>query len=259
MTDNESQQPQTKGQYDVARIPPKMLRGELAPESFELEGVTYRLVRQLKADFFASTGLFEGDEGTRVCYKHFHTESYLCVPLAWAGRHMCNREISFYELLADVDYIPRLVGKYGDSTLVHEWVEGADLLDRRGDIPDDFFDHLERLTSELHERGVAYVDMNKPDNVIAGDDGRPHLVDFQISFHQPKQKWRLFGRWLFKVFCREDLYHVRKLKRKMRPDLMSEEELADSYRRSWILSIHRVFAHPFQRFRRWLLTRLGAR
>lgn len=249
----------TKGQYDVARIPPKMLRGKLAPSEFELDGVHYTLEKHLKADFFASTGRYMGSNGQRVCYKHFHTERYLLIPLGWAGRYMCRREIRFYRLLADVPGVPALVGRHGESTLVHAWVEGADLLDRRDQVPDDFFDQLEKLTEELHARGVAYVDMNKPDNVLAGDDGRPHLVDFQISFRQPRQKWRLFGRWLFRVLCREDRYHVRKLKRKMRRDLTSPEELAASYRRSRLLSIHRLFAHPFQRLRRWLLTKLGAR
>ena len=248
-----------KGQYDVARIPPRMLRGRLAPESFDLDGVTWRLEKQLKADFFASTGRYLAPDGRRACYKHFHTERYLVLPLGWAGRYMCRREMAFYRLLAGVEGIPALIGQADASTLVHQWIDGADLLERRGNVPDDFFDHLEKLAERLHARGVAYVDMNKPDNVIVGDDGRPYLVDFQISFRCPKQAWRLFGRRLFKVLCREDRYHVRKLKRKMRPDLMTPEELAASYRRSLLLGLHRKFAHPFQRLRRWLLTKLGAR
>lgn len=44
-----------KGQYDVARIPPRMLRGDLTPHEFQLGGVTYRLEKHLKADFFAAT------------------------------------------------------------------------------------------------------------------------------------------------------------------------------------------------------------
>jgi hypothetical protein len=249
----------TKGQYDVARLPPKMLRGKLAPDSFTLDGIEWRLEKHLKADFFASTGRYAAPDGRRACYKHFHTERYLIFPLGWAGRFMCRREMSFYRQLSGVEGIPALLGQADESTLVHQWVDGADLLDRRGNVPDDFFDRLEKLTAELHARGVAYVDMNKPDNVIVGDDGRPYLVDFQISFRRPRQSWRLLSRWLFHILSREDRYHVRKLKRKMRPDLMTDEERAASYRRSFLLNIHRKFAHPFQRVRRWVLTRLGAR
>lgn len=258
-----------KGQYDVARLPPKMIRGKLVPDSFELDGLTYRLEKHLKADFFAATGRYVDSNGRRVCLKHFHTESFWFIPLGWAGRYMCNREIGFYRHLADVEGVPGLVGKLGKSGMVHEWVEGCDLLDvprveipdggRRAAVSDDFFDRLQELTLQLHEHGVAYVDLNKPDNVLAGDDGRPHLVDFQISLRRPRQKWRIFGRWLFKVMCREDLYHVRKLKRKFRRDLMTSREIEQSYQRSFLLSIHRKFAPTFQRLRRWVLTKLGAR
>lgn len=258
-----------KGQYDVARLPPKMIRGNLAPEGFELDGVAYRLEKHLKADFFAATGRYIDDAGRRVCLKHFHTESFWLLPLGWAGLYMCNREIGFYRYLADVTGIPGLVGKLGTSGMVHEWVDGCDLLDvpqvetegggRRALVSDEFFDQLEALARELHDRGVAYVDLNKPDNVLAGDDGRPHLVDFQISFRRPRQKWRIFGQWLFKVLSREDLYHVRKLKRRFRRDLMSAEEIERSYERSFLLSAHRKVAPTFQRVRRWILTKLGAR
>jgi serine/threonine protein kinase len=258
-----------KGQYDVARLPPKMIRGRLAPDSFELDGHAYRLEKHLKADFFAATGRYADESGRRVCLKHFHTESFWLIPLGWAGRYMCNREIGFYRHLEDVQGVPALVGKLGTSGMVHEWIEGCDLLDVRREeqaeggsraaVSDTFFDELEALALELHSRGVAYVDLNKPDNVLVGDDGRPYLVDFQISFRQPRQRWRLFGRWLFKVLTREDLYHVRKLKRKFRRDLMSPEEIERSYQRSFILSAHRRIAPTFQRVRRWVLRKLGAR
>jgi len=257
-----------KGQYEVARIPPRILRGKLVPEEFELAGVLYRLEKRLKHDFFASTGRYVDEGGRRVCLKHFHTEPCLGIPLAWSGRYMCNREMRFYRHLAEVEGVPALVGKLGDSGMVHAWVDGCDLLDvemeaweggRRAKVPEDFFDRLERLARELHDRGVAYVDLNKPDNVLVGDDGGPYLVDFQISYRRPEGRWGGAGRWLFRQLVREDLYHVRKLKRKFRRDLMTEDELARSYERSTLLSIHRVFAHPFQRMRRWVLTKLGAR
>ena len=287
--DNQAKPP--KGQYDVARIPPRMLRGKLAPDSFELDGVTWTRQKHLKADFFAATGCYVAPDGRRVCLKHFHTEPYCLIPLGWAGRYMCRREMRFYRHLAGLEGLPGLVGQVGPSAFAHEWIEGHDLLEgglaphrsageggvpvplnddierqegqapfaaQKEPVPDDFFERLARLVLELHARGVAYVDLNKPDNVLVGDDGRPYLVDFQISYLRPG-RWNLVGRWLFRALCREDLYHVRKLKRKVRRDLMSPEELRESYRRSFLLSVHRRIAHPFQRLRRWALARLGAR
>jgi predicted Ser/Thr protein kinase len=317
-----------------------MLRGGLVPEKFELDGVEYRLEKHLKADFFAATGQYVSAAGRRVCLKHFHTESWLGLPLGWAGRYMCRREMGFYRHLAGVEGVPGLVGQVGESGMVHEWVEGCDLLDfgreteelkiknaklkingekqlrkneettspspyppprGRGEeetapeeekeeetaspgstgglksngkehgsasrtvapgeitVPDDFFERLEELVGRLHERGVAYVDLNKPDNVLVGEDGRPYLVDFQISYRCPAARWRVFGRSLFRQLATEDLYHIRKLKRKFRRDQMTAAEIERSYERSWVLSAHRKFAHPFQQVRRWVLTKLGAR
>ena len=54
--------------------------------------------------------------------------------------------------------MPRVLGRVGTNAFAHEWVEGNDLLDYRGKVPDDFFDRLEALVRALHERGMAYVE-----------------------------------------------------------------------------------------------------
>jgi hypothetical protein len=108
---------------------------------------------------------------------------------------------------------------------------------------------------------MAYVDANKPDNVIVGLDGRPVLVDFQISW-APRPAWgpvEWVKRRLLAVLQREDLYHVRKLKRRYRPDQMTAEEADASRRRSRILNLHRLLAAPLRDLRRRFLEWLGAR
>ena len=43
-----------------------------------------------------------------------------------------------------------------------------------------------------------------------------------------------------------DLYHVTKLKRRYRPDLMTAEERQSSYRRPWFLRLHRIVGAPLR-------------
>ena len=66
-------------------------------------------------------------------------------------------------------------------------------------VSDTFFDELAELVSWLHERHMAYVDLNKRQNILMGDDGRPYLIDFQISLHLPPTGWR---RWRGLMHCR---------------------------------------------------------
>lgn len=246
---------------EQGRVPKRILRGKMPRESFDLGGRTYRLEKVLKQDFFAATGRYAGPEGERVVLKHYHTEPWLGVGLEWAGRRMADREARHYRMLQDLPNVPRFLGRVGKSAFAHAWVEGEDLLDRKTKVPDDFFDRLEALLSAIHARGMAYVDMNKPDNVLVGRDGRPVLIDFQISW-APRPSWGPLG-WAKRRFLaalqREDVYHVRKLKRQYRRDLMTPQEIEASYERTWILSLHRVVGAPLRDLRRKFLEWVGAR
>jgi hypothetical protein len=108
---------------------------------------------------------------------------------------------------------------------------------------------------------MAYVDLEKCENVLVGDDGRPYLMDFQISWHWSARRggelWlmRAVRSWL----QRGDLYHLRKLQRRTRPDQMSAEELAASYRKPWFVRWHRKLTYPFTYIRRAILDRIDPR
>jgi len=246
---------------EQGRVPKRILRGRMPRPEFTLAGRTYRLEKTLKQDFFAATGRYVGPGGERVVLKHYHTEPWLGCPLAWAGRLMADREVRHYRLLQDTGNVPRLLGRVGTSALVHAWVEGADLLDRRERLPDDFFDRLESLVATIHRHNMAYVDMNKPDNVLVADDGRPVLIDFQISWAPrlgpgPLQPLK---RRVLTLLQEADRYHVRKLKRKYRADLMTPEDRAAAKKPPWFLRVHRIVGAPLRDLRRKVLEWVGAR
>jgi len=246
---------------EQGRIPKRILRGKAARESFVLGGRTYRLEKVLKHDFFAVTGRYRGPDGQAICLKHYHTEPWLGWPLDWAGRLMADREVRHYRLLQDLPGVPRLLGRVGKSAFAHAWIEGRDLLDQKDLLPDDFFDRLGALVASVHAHGMAYVDMNKPDNVLAGADGRPVLIDFQISWVPRPSPWPLgaLKRGLLAMFQEADRYHVGKLKRLYRPDLMTPDEREATYRRPWFLNLHRVLGAPLRDLRRKFLEWVGAR
>jgi RIO-like serine/threonine protein kinase len=187
------------------------------PETLSIDGVMWRLTRTHKHDFWAVTGFYQNDNGGRAVLKMGRTETFAGLPLEWVGRWLCRREMRFYNALAGLVNVPPVLGRVGTTGFVHEFVPGQPLSKDRA-VPDGFFDQLMDLMLELHERGIAYVDANKPQNILLGDDGRPHLIDFQISFDVATFGENWLGRWWLQRLKRTDIYHVLKHKRRMRPD-----------------------------------------
>ncbi len=150
-------------------------------------GRTYRHVRTVKHDFFAATGFYDAPDGERVVLKVGRVNGVLGLPGGCSGRWAAARETRFHATLADVPGVPAVLGRVGATGFVHAFVPGRPLGERGPDgrplpVPDAFFDDLAALLAEVHRRRVAYVDANKPQNILVGDDGRPHLIDFQISY-----------------------------------------------------------------------------
>jgi len=225
------------------------------PETFAIAGKNYRLHRSVKHDFLAATGFYTDDGGKLVVLKMGRVIDYAGFPMLWLGKWLCRRESHFYQKLQDLPNVPRFIGFVGKTGFVHEYIEGQPLSKERP-IPDGFFDELQRLLKEIHCRDMAYVDTNKPQNILQGNDGRPYLIDFQISCDlQTLLDWPP-GRWLLRRFQAEDLYHILKHKRRLRPDELTKREEEQSQRLSMLIRLHRFVTKPYFRFRRRTFSRL---
>ena len=228
-------------------------RGEL-PHEFRLGDATWRHVRTVKHDFFAATGFYQDNAGRRAVLKVSRTADFGGLPLEWLGRWLCARELRFYGRLADLPNVPAVLGTLGRTGFVHAYVEGRPLCKHRP-VPDGFFAQLLAVLDELHRRDVAYVDTNKPENILLGDDGRPHLIDFQISWDLHRGRTRL-NRWWLGLLQAEDLYHVRKHRRRLRPDELPEHDRAPEERASPWIRLHRLVTRPFKVVRRRTMARM---
>lgn len=226
------------------------------PEHVECAGAAYELVDTFKHDFFAATGLYRGPNGLAVL-KVGRTNPLFSVPMGWAGRFLAKREVRLYERVHDLPGVPRLIGRVGPTGFLHDFVPGHPLA-RHEEVSDTFFDELAALLAAIHARHMAYVDLNKRQNILMGADGRPYLIDFQISLHLPPEGWRALGpaRWFLRRFQNADRYHFLKHKRRLRPDLLTEAEQAAVARLSIWIRLHRLIARPLTHLRRWMLRRL---
>ena len=227
------------------------------PSTVTCEKNRFRLIQTFKHDFFAATGLYEGPDGLAVL-KVGRTNDILSIPAAWIGVVLANRETRMYERVQDLACVPRLIGRVGKTGFLHAFVPGRPL-GREERVSDTFFDELQQTLNVLHARHMAYVDLNKRQNILLGEDGKPYLIDFQISLYLPPQGWTRLGplRWLLRRFQAADHYHVLKHKRRLRPDLLTDAEAASLTRLSIWIRLHRWLARPLTNLRRRLLRRLA--
>ncbi|MCZ2398382.1 MAG: hypothetical protein LC135_00765 [Phycisphaerae bacterium] len=237
------------------------LREARMPGSVWCEGRRFDHVETFKHDFFAATGLYRDEAAGALAVLKLgrQTPLPLSVPAAWIGRFLTRREVRMYRALAGTPGVPRFIGVVGDEAgFLHEFIPGHPL-GREERVSDTFFGELRELVRGLHARHMAYVDLNKRQNILVGDDGRPYLIDFQISLSLPPVGWRGLPpvRWLLARFQHGDWYHVLKHQRRLRPEQLSEDDRRVVERLSLWIRLHRLVARPLTQLRRRILRRLN--
>jgi serine/threonine protein kinase len=166
---------------------------------------------------------------------------------------MASYEACVIQRLHDLPGVPRLLGRYGAFGIVHEHVPGKPLT-RDSEVNEEFFPALRHLLTRIHERGVAYIDLEKPGNILLGGDGLPYLIDFQIAFFWPERF--LGGTWPLRLVRRmlqkSDMYHLRKHWRRVRPDQLSRKQIAASRCKPWPVRLGNMLFAPLKKLRRMI-------
>jgi hypothetical protein len=225
------------------------------PAKFELGGTTWNRTRIHKHDFYAVTAFYESADGGKSVLKMGRTIEFAGFPLLWLGKYLCRRELHFYRKLSDLPNIPRVLGTVGQTGFVHDYVEGRPLAKDRP-VPDTFFTELFALFDKLGERNVAYMDTNKPENILLGDDGKPYLIDFQISFDAENCWPKWLANWFLRRCRHTDRYHLLKHKNRLRPTEMTDDDRRQLEHKHWLIRLHRFLTAPYFKFRRRTFKRL---
>lgn len=136
--------------------------------------------------------LVESNLGT-VVVKDFGPRTHYV--RQWLGPWLLRREARAYRRLEGVEAVPRLLGQLDAAALVLEYRPGV-LLSRSlsGKLPPDFLAELQRAIAEIHRRGVVHLDLRHRSNILAGDDGRPVVIDFASALRFDNATW--WGRML---------------------------------------------------------------
>jgi hypothetical protein len=235
------------------------------PNAVTIAGRDYALAECLKHDSWAATGIYRGPAGAVVC-KFNRQQSVLGLPMRWLGRALARRERRALDRLADVPGVVRFAGPVAADghvlpyAVAHDYVPGHPLR-RHERVDDDFFPRLRAALDALHLAEMAYVDLHKRENIVVGDDGRPHLVDFQICWMNPRD---IRGRvWLARRFLRmlqqSDDYHYLKHLIRHRPDLLPPDARDLDRYRPWHNRLARMIGNPLRFMRRRILVLVGVR
>jgi RIO-like serine/threonine protein kinase len=123
----------------------------------------------------------------------------------WLARRLAAHEAAALRKLDGAAGVPALLGF--DGAVVRRSYLCGERLDAARPLPRIFFTRALRLLREIHRRGVVHNDLAKEANWLAGPDGTPGIVDFQLAY-APRRRNKLF-----RVLAYEDVRHLLKHKR----------------------------------------------
>jgi hypothetical protein len=214
----------------------------------------------LKHDSWAATAVYEHGDSRIVC-KFNRRHPILGLPVPWLGPWLASREARMFQRLASDPNVPagcgpvHVDGRVARHAVAHKFIPGRTLLEL-GAPSREAIQELQGLLTRLKQNGIAYVDLHKLDNILVADDGKPYLIDFQISVRLPRV-WPLT--WLLHYLHQLDRYHLLKHVSRLRPELCDEREHRWVKRKPWLIRAHRCMSIPFRQIRRALFVRLGVR
>lgn len=174
--------------------------------------------------------LVQHGQGKAVLKDHGACDPWFAKVL---GPVLTWREARALTRLHGIRGVPELLGRPSPRSLLLEYLSATQLSDKENGKTDwgDFFQRLELLLDDIHERGVAHCDLRSPFNTLIDAEGRPVIVDFVASVSRGRP-WNLVANWVFQRFARADKEALTKLKKSVASELVSEREQAQYLTRS---------------------------
>jgi hypothetical protein len=136
------------------------------------------------------------------------------------------RECKALDKLDTVACIPTLLTKPSARAFLMSYHESEQITRLQKYQPEwpDFFDELRLAIDDIHAAGVAHNDLRNPTNTLVGADGKPILVDLVACFCRGRS-WNVPNLWLFDKFTQVDLSAITKIKSRLAPHLLNENDI----------------------------------
>ncbi len=166
----------------------------------------------LKKDIFGRVSLVRSEAGPLV--RRDTRDAPLAV--RWLARHLLAREALALAVLEELDAVPTLI-RSDMNALDRSYIDGVPMQEGRpANI--EYFHEAARVLRRMHRLGVVHNDLAKEPNFLITSDGRPAIIDFQLSWYT-RQRGPVF-----RALAREDIRHLLKHKRTYCPDRLTTRE-----------------------------------
>lgn len=203
----------------------------------------------MQSHWLATTSIYRASDGQQLVLKLYRQTPYRGFPIRWFSILQARHEEKMFRSLKDECFIPAWMGRYADTGVLHEYMPGCPL--QRGEQLDPaFFEQLEAAFAIMHQKGIAFVDTDKRDNILVTESGKPCLFDFQLAWKQPIFPFKLLTWPLFFLLRGGDRYHLKKHRIKHTSGSLSRDDL--NAMMPWYVKGVRVFTKPL----RWIRHRL---
>ena len=99
---------------------------------------------------------------------------------------MLRHEALAYQQLQHMKGIPACYGLIDNRYLALEFIEGDPIRNKRPINNDRFFETLFKLIQQMHDKGVAHMDLKKKDNLLVTHHDEPCVLDFGAAIIRKK-------------------------------------------------------------------------
>ncbi|MFW5866368.1 MAG: hypothetical protein ACOCX2_01040 [Armatimonadota bacterium] len=150
------------------------------------------------------------------------------------GAFLAMREAAALRKAEGLPGVPRFLALARPWMLVTEHVDARQVTDldeeeRERLLTPAFFERMTGLVAQLHGRGIAHGDLEKLDNILVDADGAPAVVDFAAAIMSGMNPLSALALPYVEENDRRAVY---KLKSRLAPDLLTEEEDVKLHSRS---------------------------
>lgn len=167
------------------------------------------------------------------------------------GPFLVNREIRVCNSLHSIPGIPKIYTRIDRAAFIAEYFDGTPSNRMNpSEISDLFFENLSALIDTIHKHGWVHGDLKISSNIMVMPGDKACIVDFETAFSR-NGSFQYVRQFFFNQFVLFDRLGVIKLKKKLRPDLLTEKEKQLLSRKTFLMRIARTY--------RWFVRKLVKR